>query len=62
MRAPAAPVTLSCRYAHEDEELRVIAADIEGFGLVISDWERAGQPAQAGRAPHPRPLLKGARE
>ena len=31
-----------------DEALQVIAADTEGFGLVISDWERAGEPAQAG--------------
>ena len=31
-----------------DEALQLIAADSEGFGLVISDWERAGEPAQAG--------------
>ena len=31
-----------------DEALQLIAADAEGFGLVISDWERAGEPAQAG--------------
>ena len=31
-----------------DEALQIIAADTEGFGLVISDWERAGEPAQAG--------------
>ena len=31
-----------------DEALELIAADTEGFGLVISDWERAGEPAQAG--------------
>ena len=31
-----------------DEALQAIAADSEGFGLVISDWERAGESAQAG--------------
>jgi len=31
-----------------DEALQVIAADTEGFGLVISNWERAREPAQAG--------------
>ena len=31
-----------------DEALQLIAADSEGFGLVISDWERAGEAAQAG--------------
>ena len=31
-----------------DEALQVIAADTEGFGLVISDWERPGEPAQSG--------------
>jgi CheY-like chemotaxis protein len=31
-----------------DEALRIIAADREGFALVISDWERVGEPAQAG--------------
>jgi hypothetical protein len=25
-----------------------IASDTEGFNLVISDWERYGEPAQAG--------------
>jgi CheY-like chemotaxis protein len=28
--------------------LQRIAADTEGFALVISDWERAGECAQAG--------------
>ena len=28
-----------------DEALQRIAADSEGFALVISDWERAGEPA-----------------
>ena len=28
-----------------DEALQRIAADTEGFALVISDWERAGEPA-----------------
>ena len=31
-----------------DEALELIAADSEGFGLVISDWQRAGEPAKAG--------------
>lgn len=31
-----------------DEALRCIAADREGFDLVISDWERVGEPPQAG--------------
>ena len=31
-----------------DEALQIIAADSEGFALVISDWERPGEPAQAG--------------
>ena len=31
-----------------DEALQIIAADTEGFALVISDWERPGEPAQAG--------------
>ena len=31
-----------------DQALEVIATDGEGFGLVISDWERTGEPAQAG--------------
>ena len=62
MDAAAVPVTLFDSYAHgdvalqievvtarsTDEALQVIAADTEGIGLVISDWERAGEPAQAG--------------
>ena len=31
-----------------DEALQRIAADTEGFALVISDWERTGEPAEAG--------------
>ena len=31
-----------------DEALQRISADAEGFALVISDWERPGEPAQAG--------------
>ncbi|MBH2042031.1 MAG: CHAT domain-containing protein [Comamonadaceae bacterium] len=31
-----------------DEALHIIAADREGFALVISDWDRAGEPAPAG--------------
>jgi CheY-like chemotaxis protein len=31
-----------------DEAMASIAADTEGFNLVISDWERYGEPAQAG--------------
>ena len=31
-----------------DEAMRIVAADREGYSLVISDWERAGEPAQAG--------------
>ena len=76
MDTAAAPVTLFYSYAHEDEALQIevvtarstdealqlIAADAEGFGLAISDRERAGEPAQAGPTPHPRPLPKGARE
>jgi hypothetical protein len=31
-----------------DEAMARIAADTEGFDLVISDWERYGEPAQAG--------------
>ena len=31
-----------------DEALQIVAADREGFALVISDWERTGEPAQAG--------------
>ena len=31
-----------------DEAMQAIAADTEGFGLVISDWERDSEPAQAG--------------
>ena len=64
MDAAAAPVTLFYSYAHEDEALQIelvtargsdkaaqlIAADAKGFGLVISDWERAGELAQAGSA------------
>lgn len=31
-----------------DEALRCIEADNEGFDLIISDWERAGEPPEAG--------------
>ena len=31
-----------------DEALQRIAADTEGYALVISDWERSGEPAEAG--------------
>ena len=31
-----------------DEALQIVAADREGFALVICNWERAGEPAQAG--------------
>ena len=31
-----------------DEACEIIAADTEGFALVISDWERPGEPAPAG--------------
>ena len=62
MDTAADPVTLFYSYAHEDEALQIevvtarstdealqlIAADAEGFGLAISDRERAGEPAQAG--------------
>ena len=42
-----------------NEALRIIAADREGFSLVISDWERDAEPKQAGllllkRFPFPR--------
>jgi DNA-binding NtrC family response regulator len=40
-----------------NEAMARIAADIEGFDLVISDWERDGEPPGAGLA-----LLKRLRE
>ena len=40
-----------------DEALRCIEADREGFDLIISDWEREGEPPQAGLR-----LLEGLRK